>query len=906
LIDSASRTDTLNLAAIVTLAGAALSSFALNGYVESEWSGFRLLVALLIAAGLLMRGHPRGRWLALTCGVLAMIACGVQLASVLEQGPAQPELSLFGTHSFSLGMLCVGLALMLDSVLPARWGRHLLFGLLGAIAAMIGAAGLFVSLTGLAPVDDGVLRASTRTVGSTIILLAGLSLLIGARLRSSASMDQHTVPYAREELRDRSGLATALIVLFVTLGATLLIWRQVHEQNLDQFETRQSDDLHRFSGTLAFNAQNIVVLLNGVRGLFAASDRVDGEEWKRFFEQLSWSENYTGIVVIAYAARIQEAQSDADGQRFVMVGDKRLDVWPTTTHTPLYPTIYMMPDNVATRSALGLDIGADPALAEALERARDMDRIAVSGRMEFGRYRDPKSRRGFTAVLALAEHEDGGDAQRADGIGVTGFVYCAMDIDALVRKSADESRTRDLAVRIVDDAQPGDGIPLFQSADFDATRASVSSRMSFGGRHWTLSAQLLPETAVTTGLRNPGSVLAGGLIAAILLFSVTWVLAGHRARAMHLARQINRELVQSQKAQQAVTDTANAGIITADYAGNILYMNPAAALEFGVDAQAMVGESLTRLMPERFRDAHTAGIQRMAGGGERRVIGQALELAGLRANGSEFPIEVLLSAWTSEGRMYFTAFISDITERKAAQTELARRALELERSNADLEQFAYVASHDLQEPLRMVASYVQLLARRYRGQLDADADEFIGFAVDGATRMQRLIEDLLAFARVGRSGVVPTPTDVAACAAAAVAHLQETIRECGASLRIDLDCRVMAVPAQLTQVFQNLLANAMKFRAEAAPEIVIDARREGDAWHVRVADNGIGIAEKHHERVFAIFQRLHTRCEYSGTGIGLAICRRIIDGFGGSIWVESEPDKGSVFHFLLPQAGVEE
>ena len=169
--------------------------------------------------------------------------------------------------------------------------------------------------------------------------------------------------------------------------------------------------------------------------------------------------------------------------------------------------------------------------------------------------------------------------------------------------------------------------------------------------------------------------------------------------------------------------------------------------------------------------------------------------------------------------------------------------------------------------------------------------------------MQNLIEDLLAFARVGRSGVVPLPTDVKSCAHAAVDLLQESIRECGASIRINLDCRVMAVPAQLTQVFQNLMANAMKFRAKAPPEIVIDAQREGDEWHVRVADNGIGIAQKHHERVFAIFQRLHTRCEYSGTGIGLAICRRIIEGFDGRIWVESEPGRGSVFHFVLTESG---
>src|SRR5690606_26256210 len=415
------------------LAGTALGAFVLGGYAENEWSGFRLSVCLLVAVGLFARSRRPGHWLALCCGALAMAACAVQLAFHAVEGERLPALSLFGTLSFSLGMFCVGLALALDTLLPARWGRHLLFGLLGAVAAMIGAAGLFVSLTGLAPAVDEVLHAGTRLAGSTTILLAGLSLLIGARLRSSDSVDNHAVPYASEDLRDRSGLATALMVLFVVLGASLLIWRQIHEQNEAQFESRQSEDLQRFAGALAFNSQNIVVLLNGVRGLFAASDRVDADEWKRFFEQLSWSENYTGIVVVAYAADIADAQVDASGQRFVEVGGKRLDIWPATGKAAAHPTIYMMPDNAATQAALGFDIGADPALAEALARAKGGNEVAVSGYMEFGQYRDPKSRRGFTAVLALAGHEGANGGSGARGIGVTGLVYCAMDIEALVR-----------------------------------------------------------------------------------------------------------------------------------------------------------------------------------------------------------------------------------------------------------------------------------------------------------------------------------------------------------------------------------------------------------------------------------------------------------------------------------------
>ena len=259
--------------------------------------------------------------------------------------------------------------------------------------------------------------------------------------------------------------------------------------------------------------------------------------------------------------------------------------------------------------------------------------------------------------------------------------------------------------------------------------------------------------------------------------------------------------------------------------------------------------------------------------------------------------------WSSDGMNYFTAIVTEISQRRQAEKELEKRARELERSNSDLEQFAYVASHDLQEPLRMVASYVQLLARRYKGRLDADADEFIGFAVDGARRMQNLIEDLLAYSRVGRSGRAPVATGIAECAERAIAQLAGTIAECGARIRIDAQHRVLATPTQLTQVLQNLMGNALKFRGDRIPEIVVNSRDDGEFVEVVVTDNGIGIEPRHWDRIFSIFQRLHTRSEYSGTGIGLAICRKVIEGFGGRIWVQSTPGSGSEFHFTLPAGG---
>jgi light-regulated signal transduction histidine kinase (bacteriophytochrome) len=244
----------------------------------------------------------------------------------------------------------------------------------------------------------------------------------------------------------------------------------------------------------------------------------------------------------------------------------------------------------------------------------------------------------------------------------------------------------------------------------------------------------------------------------------------------------------------------------------------------------------------------------------------------------------------------------DITERKRAEEALAQRAEELARSNSDLEQFAYVASHDLQEPLRMVVSYLQLLERRYKGQLDERADRHIGYAVDGAKRMQRLINDLLTYSRVGRRGDTQALTDAEQVLQHTLRDLGQVIEESGATVEHDPLPVVHADPTQLGQLLHNLIANALRFRGDAPPRVYVGARYAPDAneWVFEVNDNGIGIAPEYFDRIFIIFQRLHGRDEYPGTGIGLAICKKIVERHGGRIWVESEPGQGATFFFTLP------
>jgi hypothetical protein len=238
--------------------------------------------------------------------------------------------------------------------------------------------------------------------------------------------------------------------------------------------------------------------------------------------------------------------------------------------------------------------------------------------------------------------------------------------------------------------------------------------------------------------------------------------------------------------------------------------------------------------------------------------------------------------------------------RLQAEKDLARKMEELARSNADLEQFAYVASHDLQEPLRMVTAYTQLLAERYRGKLDENADKFIGYASEGAQRMQILIQDLLAFSRVGRGDVASESVDCNAVMAEVLQTLTAAVEQSGAMVSYSGLPVVWAQATQMTQVFQNLVANAIKFRGKDPPEISVTAENKEEKWVFSVRDNGIGIAPEHAQNIFVVFQRLHARTEYPGNGIGLAICKKVIEHNGGKIWVESQPGSGCCFKFTVP------
>ena len=348
---------------------------------------------------------------------------------------------------------------------------------------------------------------------------------------------------------------------------------------------------------------------------------------------------------------------------------------------------------------------------------------------------------------------------------------------------------------------------------------------------------------------------------------------------------------------EAVRDYA---IIILELDGRVATWNKGAERIKGYRAEEIVGQHFSRFYPPADIANGKPERELQVATSEGRFEDEDWRI---RKDGSRFWANVVVTALRdASGKVNgFVKITRDLTARKEAENELKRYAEELKRSNQELEHFAYVASHDLQEPLRTVSSFSQLLARRYKGKLDADADEFIAFIVEGATRMQTLINDLLAFSRIGMRGNPFVPVDCEEIFQAAKENLEVAIAESGAVITNDPLPALVADPTQLAQLFQNLFSNAIKFRRpEEAPRIHVSAAWQEGAWRFSVRDNGIGIASQYFERIFVIFQRLHGREEYAGTGIGLAICKKIVERHGGRMWVESEPGTGSTFYFTIP------
>jgi len=418
------------------------------------------------------------------------------------------------------------------------------------------------------------------------------------------------------------------------------------------------------------------------------------------------------------------------------------------------------------------------------------------------------------------------------------------------------------------------------------------------------------ETGVTNramGAQRPLAALRSDGVEFPVEATISQVVVGGQTLFTAIVRDISERrraeeaLRESEGRLRAIVETAVDSIITIDERGAITSFNPAATRMFGYQPEEVLGKNVNLLMPEPYHAEHDGYLHNYRTTQIKKIIGIGREVIGRRKDGSQFPMELAVSETRLDERRVFTGIVRDISERKRADASLARQSEELARSNIELERFAYVASHDLQEPMRTVRSFAQLLQRRYGEQFSGEAEEFFRFITDGVQRMQSLINDLLTYSRVSSQGSAFASADCNEIVSRVLENLRASIEGQRAKVDVTPLPKVIGDATQLGQLFQNLLVNAIKFSGQRGPEIQVHAVENDGEWRFSVKDNGIGIAPEYFERIFIIFQRLHTIEEYAGTGIGLAICKKIVERHGGRIGVESEVGHGSTFWFTIPK-----
>ena len=366
------------------------------------------------------------------------------------------------------------------------------------------------------------------------------------------------------------------------------------------------------------------------------------------------------------------------------------------------------------------------------------------------------------------------------------------------------------------------------------------------------------------------------------------------------SRRIQEALQRGEEQFRTIVEAAPNGIVLVDEQGIIRQVNAQLERDTGYRRHELLGQPVELLVPAHLAEAHPAHRQQYVKSPQDRPMGLGRELHVRHKQGSEFAAEIALSPiHTPDGNMTM-ATVVDVSSRKEAERNLQMAMDRLSRTNEELEQFAYATSHDLQEPLRAISGCLQIIERRYRGKLDAEADELIGHVVSGASRMKGLIDDMLSFTRVAHGEVQLVELGLEQILQTVLSNLRVAIAESGAVITHEPLPSLLVDPTQMTLLLQNLISNALKFHGRASPKIHISAKHERNGWKIGVHDNGIGIAPEFLDRVFGMFKRLHSREEFEGSGIGLAICKKIAERHGGRIWVESVPKQGSSFFIAFP------
>lgn len=618
-----------------------------------------------------------------------------------------------------------------------------------------------------------------------------------------------------------------------------------------------------------------------------------------------------------------------------------------------YPVAYVEPYE-PNHLAHGFDLFSNTSRREALELSRDKAEIVVTSKIRLVQNEDESI--AFLVFAPVFDEQKNNSSVSKRRENIKGFTLGVFSIDKILSQAFKNSIINldnqiHFSIFDVSDDQLRSEV-LYQSPGFsekfeynslmewESKNVYYEENIQVPGRLWKFVS--VPSDGYFTSVNSslPKSTLILGIIISFLLSVLMLLILLSRRRAFIISElnknldykvqsrtqaledsiselkdqrlavislmQDSRELAEREKRRslelskseakiKAIIDTAVDGIISIDSRGKMISINGSAQKMFGYSEQELIGKNINTLMPNPYRDQHDQYIKNYKQTGVKKIIGSNREVRAQRKNGETFPISLSIGEVRLDDYLSFTGVIRDISEQK-------RNEEDLKRSNKELEQFAYVASHDLQEPLRKIINFSKILVEDLKGKLDEDSEKYFNFMADAADRMRLLIKDLLDFSRSSQTKLLKEYVDFNQVIPLVLQDLELVINESKAQIIFDKLPTIYCAKRFIFQIFQNLIGNAIKFNRKGVdPVVEISCEKEDQFYHFKIKDNGIGIEEEYVEKIFEIFQRLHHKSEYPGTGIGLAICKRIIERHEGEIWIESEKGQGTIFHFTLPE-----
>lgn len=859
------------------------------GYATVIWPPSGIAIGMLIMHGWrLWPGVLAGSFI-LNCHI-AQIA-GPNLFTNWEKAGIALIIAVGSTAqaltAYTLIKRCYGLPLSFKSIRHA-FGLLLLSGpLVCVIAATIGVGALFYS--GTLSTNKILENWATWWVGD----IFGVAIFLPLMLVAPGS--PHKIRWQNQPFDALP--AYVLLTLLLPLGITFYAWKAANEYIYKKSESEFISLVLESESTLLHRLDSYGLALHSSKGFFDGSVHVSRHEWKAYVDSLNIGKYYPGINGLGYIEYVQpeEIKTFLANLRHE-VSD--FSVHPEGNHPYSFIIKYIEP-LLANRAALGLNIAFEKSRLDAALLSRDTGNIVLTRHITL--VQDTQKRAGFLMLLPYYRPGLPVDTVEQRRTALLGWVYTPF----IAKKFLDEVTPNYGELFHMEIRDEGDTKPFYttwENPPPQSSRFVQQKTIQAMQQPWTITWRSTPEFETREISDEPLLIMTGGLTFTAL-FALFLVMLTHRSQIVKkLVEERTLQLRENENRLNTILDMAPNGILAVDAKGIITSINKAIADIFGYSDDELIGKPLELLLPTEYNDGHMWSAVDGTKHKETSHIAYVRDVFGVRKDGSRVPIEVKLNRTTlRDGSVQVVASVQDVTEIRKTEREREQLVGKLTESNTELERFAYVASHDLREPIRLVCSFTDLLQQEYAPQLDDTARKYIGIISMATRRMNTLVKDLLDYARVGHESEKYEQFESQDCLNYVLETMGESIRAKNAQIIAEPMPTLFLNQTRFTMLLQNLIGNGLKYQREGvSPIIRINAENKGTEWLFSVRDNGIGIKPEYRLQVFEPFKRLHSQSEYEGTGMGLAICRKIIDRMNGRIWMEDAQGGGSCFYFTVP------